>query len=140
MKSTRDLVHYLVRAAGYNANFLLNVGPMPSGKIQPEFMERLKALGEWTRKNGVSLYGTRGGPISPRPWGVTTRKDNTVYVHILDWKDSELVIPGLPARVKTAKLLKDSRSVTVNETPKGLLLSLPEGSLDPIDTIVVIEL
>jgi alpha-L-fucosidase len=29
-KSTRDLIRYLVRAAGSNANFLLNVGPMPT--------------------------------------------------------------------------------------------------------------
>ena len=30
-KSLRDLIQYLVRAAGNNANFLLNVGPMPNG-------------------------------------------------------------------------------------------------------------
>ena len=41
-KSTRDLIRYLVRAAGHNANFLLNVGPMPNGEIQPEFEERLR--------------------------------------------------------------------------------------------------
>ena len=46
-KSTTDLIHYLVRAAGYDANFLLNVGPMPNGKIQPEFVERLQAMGDW---------------------------------------------------------------------------------------------
>ena len=34
-KSSTDLIHYLVRAAGYDSNFLLNVGPMPTGKIQP---------------------------------------------------------------------------------------------------------
>src|SRR5256885_14581825 len=27
-KGAKDLIHYLVRAAGNNANFLLNVGPM----------------------------------------------------------------------------------------------------------------
>ena len=35
LKSTKDLIHYLVKAAGYNANFLLNVGPMPNGKSSP---------------------------------------------------------------------------------------------------------
>ncbi|MGI8744728.1 MAG: alpha-L-fucosidase [Bryobacteraceae bacterium] len=34
-KSTKQLIQYLVRAAGNNANFLLNVGPMPNGRIQP---------------------------------------------------------------------------------------------------------
>ena len=49
-KSTQDLVRYLVRAAGANANFLLNVGPMPNGKIQPEFVTRLQEVGAWTRE------------------------------------------------------------------------------------------
>jgi alpha-L-fucosidase len=139
MKSTKDLVHYLVRAAGYNSNFLLNIGPMPNGKIQPEFVERLKAMGEWMSQNGESIYGTRGGPIVPKPWGVTTARSNKVYVHILNWTDPELAIPKFASPVKTAKLLKDGRAVVVNETLKGLLLSLPDGELDPIDTIVVLE-
>ena len=33
-KSRKDLIQYLVKASGYGANFLLNVGPMPNGKIQ----------------------------------------------------------------------------------------------------------
>jgi alpha-L-fucosidase len=41
-KSPAELIRYLVRAAGSNANFLLNVGPMPSGEIQPEFVQRLR--------------------------------------------------------------------------------------------------
>ncbi|MFN8581377.1 MAG: alpha-L-fucosidase [Gemmatimonadaceae bacterium] len=66
-KSTRDLVRYLVKAAGNNANFLLNVGPMPDGRIQPEFVERLQGMGRWMTANGESIYGTRAGPVSPRP-------------------------------------------------------------------------
>jgi alpha-L-fucosidase len=45
-KSSKELIHYLVRAAGYNANFLLNVGPMPNGKIQQECIDTLKIIGE----------------------------------------------------------------------------------------------
>ncbi len=32
-KSTRTLIRYLVRAAGRNANLLLNIGPQPNGEI-----------------------------------------------------------------------------------------------------------
>ena len=31
-KSVKDLIHYMVNAAAHNANFLLNVGPMPNGE------------------------------------------------------------------------------------------------------------
>src|SRR6185295_6166758 len=86
-KSTRDLIRYLVRAAGSNANFLLNVGPMPNGRIQPEFVTRLQEIGTWMAKNGEAIYGTRGGPIGPQAWGVTTSKAGRVYVHVLDAPD-----------------------------------------------------
>ena len=78
-KSTKDLIHYLVKAAGNNSNFLLNVGPCPDGTIQPEFVKRLKELGVWLRKNGESIYGTRGGPIEPMSWGVATQKGNKIF-------------------------------------------------------------
>ena len=35
-KSEKELIHYLIKAAGYGSNMLLNVGPMPNGKIQPK--------------------------------------------------------------------------------------------------------
>ena len=66
-KSSKQLIQYLARNAGYNANFLLNIGPMPTGKIQPEFVERLRAMGQWLGRNGESIYGTRGGPLPPVP-------------------------------------------------------------------------
>jgi alpha-L-fucosidase len=31
-KSDKELIHYLIKAAGYGSNMLLNVGPMPNGK------------------------------------------------------------------------------------------------------------
>jgi alpha-L-fucosidase len=139
-KSTRDLVHYLARAAGNNANFLLNVGPMPSGKIQPEFVDRLKEMGRWMAANGESIYGTRGGPITPRPWGVTTRKGNAVYVHVLDWADPVLTLPALPGRVKSARFLKDGRPAVIQQAATGVTVQLPEAARDPLDTVVVLEL
>jgi alpha-L-fucosidase len=137
-KSTADLIRYLVRAAGYNANFLLNVGPMPNGKIQPEFVERLQEIGQWMQKNGESIYGTRGGPVTPRPWGVTTQKQGKVFVHVLDWADELLALPKI-ANVKSAKLLATGASVEWKEIPGGAILRLPQSARDPLDTIVVLE-
>jgi alpha-L-fucosidase len=137
-KSTRDLVRYLVRAAGSNANFLLNVGPMPDGRIQPEFVTRLKEMGEWLTKNGESIYGTRGGPIGPHPWGVTTAKGNRVYVHVLDAADPSLLLPPLPSAVRSAQVL-GGQPVAFKTSESGTVLTLPK-TLDPIDTIVVLEL
>jgi alpha-L-fucosidase len=140
-KSTKDLIHYLVRAAGYNANFLLNVGPMPNGKIQPEFVDRLKQVGAWLEKNGEAIYGTRGGPLSPRPWGVTTRKGNKVYLHVLNWPDPVLAMPRMPKKVKSVTLLKDGAKLDFYEHDKyGFFIRNPQGFTDEYDTIVVVEL
>jgi len=49
-KSVKSLVQYLVKAAGNNANFLLNVGPMPNGKFHSRFISTLKEIGKWLDK------------------------------------------------------------------------------------------
>jgi alpha-L-fucosidase len=139
-KSARDLVGTVVRAAALNANTLLNVGPMPNGKIQPEAVERLRAVGAWLRKYGDSIYGTRGGPVSPRPWGATTRKGQTIYVHVLDWNDPVLTVPALGGKVRAARALKDGRAVKVTEVEGGLLVEIPPTARDPIDTVIAVEL
>jgi alpha-L-fucosidase len=136
-KSSTQLIQYLVKAAGNNANFLLNVGPMPTGKIQPEFTERLHAMGEWLRANGESIYGTRGGPVKPRPWGVTTQKAGKIYVHVFDWSDELLALPKL-ANVRKAALLSNGKAVEVRQVDGGTLLRLPTGR-DAVDTVIVLE-
>jgi alpha-L-fucosidase len=139
-KSKKDLIQYLVKAAGYDANFLLNVGPMPNGKIQPEHVEALKQVGEWLRTNGETIYGTRGGPLTARDWGVTTQKDNKVYVHILKWFDDSIIIPGWGKKIKTAKLFPDKSNVKFIDNEFGITLSIPKNKLNEIDTIVELEL
>lgn len=139
-KTTRALIHYLVRAAGSNANLLLNIGPMPSGRIQPEFAARLGEMGQWLQKNGESIYGTRGGPIAPRNWGVTTTKGDKVFVHVLDWQDPVLALPTLSRRVRSAHLLGDGKRVRYVENEFGLLLKLPEHDATEPDTVIVLEL
>jgi alpha-L-fucosidase len=139
-KSTKDVVQLLVRAAGYDANLLLNVGPMANGKIQPEFVARLKEVGAWTSRYGESVYGTRGGPIPARNWGVTTRKGDRVYVHVLDWPDAPLALPKLDKAVRAASYLKDGSKAAFKDLGDSVLLTLADAARDPIDTVVVLDL
>jgi len=91
--------------------------------------------------NGASIYGTRGGPITPRAWGVTTQKGDTVFVHVLDWDDSVLALPALPRRVKSARLLKGGGPLAVQQSAATLTLTLPEAAArDPYDTVIALEL
>jgi alpha-L-fucosidase len=138
-KSTKQLIHFLVRSAGYNANFLLNVGPMPNGKIQPEFVKRLDEISEWMNRNGETIYGTRGGPFTPRPWGALTKKGNRMYVHVLDWQDDVLALPAVKG-VKEASVFGSGVKVDVQQVDGATLLRIPQSARDPIDTIIVLEM
>ena len=137
-KSTKELVGYLVRAAGAGANLLLNIGPRPDGTVQPEAAERLLALGEWLKVNGTSIYGTRAGPVSPRAWGATTQRGDTVFVHVLDWPDRVLSLPDFGRRVVSARMLSDGVPVTTTRTPAGTTLSLPAALTETFDRVVVL--
>lgn len=138
-KSKKDLIQYLVKSAGYDANFLLNVGPMPNGKIQPEHKTALKEMGEWLTVYGETIYGTRGGPLSSRNWGVTTQRGNKIYVHILNWQDEVLVLPKFGKKVVSVKVFKDKTPVKFQENDFGFNLLVPKAKFDPIDTIIEIE-
>jgi len=138
-KSERELIGYLVRAAGNDANLLLNIGPRPDGTIQPEAVERLGDMGRWLKKHGTSVYGTRGGPIAPRDWGVTTQRGDTVFVHILDWPDRVLAIPPITGRVLRAVMLGPNTPVEFAQSGAGVTLNVPIVA-DEIDRVVVLTL
>jgi alpha-L-fucosidase len=137
-KSAKTLIQYLVQAAGNNANFLLNVGPMPNGKIQPEFTERLNEMGKWLNINGETIYNTRNGVVSPKSWGVSTQKGSLTYLHILNAEDSKLLLTEITQKVKSVKIFGTNNSLKFKQDEFGLSIELPS-KLDEIDTILVIE-
>jgi len=139
-KSVKNLIRYLVRAAGYNSNFLLNIGPMPNGKIQPEFIATLGEMGKWMDKNGETIYGTRGGPVAPKTWGVTTQKDNKVFVHLLNPEDNNLLIPDFGKKVKNITLYASGAKLKYKQDVYGITVSIPDEVIDDTDTIMVIEI
>jgi len=139
-KSVERLVQTMVRAAGYGANFLLNTGPMPNGKIQPENVDTLMAIGRWMETYGESVYGTRKGPVRPQEWGAITSKGKVLYVHILDLEEEILEIPGFGSTVKSAVFFDDGSKAEVKKTRDGITLSIPAEKRKPIDTIVVLTL
>jgi alpha-L-fucosidase len=138
-KSVKQIIHYLVNAAGRNANFLLNIGPMPNGKIQPEFTDTLTAVGAWMQKNGQSIYGTRGNIIPPQQWGVVTGKSKTLYVHILDMPEQPYIfLPLFKGKIEKVQALADGSSIKYKQVPEGVFVYTNNLKTDPNDTIIQI--
>ena len=130
-------MQYLVNAAGHNANFLLNIGPMPNGKIQPEFADTLALVGDWMQKNGESIYGTRGNVIAPQQWGIATYKNNTLYAHVLNTPQQPYIfVPSVKGKVTSVTLMSDGSSIKYRQQPEGVFVYTDNIKLDGIDTII----
>jgi alpha-L-fucosidase len=138
-KSISYLVHLLVRSASVGANYLLNVGPTAQGEILPIHAQRLQGVGEWLNVNGESVYGTRVGSIPATSETVSTRKDATHYLHILNYKSDCVTLTEVPDSIKQAHLLRNGASIEIERHDKKLVLFVPEAQRDPIDTVVVLS-
>lgn len=140
-KSTQKLIHFLVNAAGKNGNLLLNVGPMPNGKIQPEFVTTLGEIGEWTSKYGESIYGTRGNIVKPQSWGTVTKKGNTLYVHVLEeTPEAYVFMSGFNGKVKSARLFDGNKKIKFKQVKEGVFL-YPGKDFDvSVDGIIKLEI
>lgn len=136
-KTTKQLIHTLVRAAGNNANLLLNVGPRPAGDFPDGSVTRLREIGEWMSTHGETIHDTRAGIIPQQPWGVTTRKGNKLYVHILDLDKPELLLPLADRKIKSITRFRDKTPVKHKKTKDGILLQL---GTPPTDIDHVIEI
>ena len=138
-KSTQFLIRGLVEVASRGGNFLLNVGPRPDGTIQPEFQERLRAIGDWLSVNGDSIYGTTYGPVQGMASIRTTAKDNKVFIHVIEWPSAALEISGIKPKVISARLLVTGQSLKFTQTEEKVKLELPSQMPDVnVTTIALI--
>jgi alpha-L-fucosidase len=137
-KSTRELIQLLVKDAALGANLLLNIGPLPNGDIQPEFTERLNAMGQWLKTYGATIYGTRAGFMKPQYWGAVTEKANKVYVHIFKLEGDKFFI-RIPYKIESVKLFAGGMALKYQLLPDGyVMIDLKDTVKNDIDTVVEI--
>ncbi len=138
-KPAEFLIRSLVEVASRGGNFLLNVGPQPDGLIQPEFQQRLRAIGDWLAVNGDSIYGTTYGPVQNMQSVRTTAKPGVLFLHIFDWLSSPLEISGLDTKVISAHLLAGGQSLKFRQTEHGFQIDLPQQPPDPNVTVIAVR-
>ncbi len=140
VKSLEQCLHSLIRSAGGDGNLLFNVGPKPDGTIEPLQAERLREMGKWLEKYGYTIYGTRGGPFKPTDWGVSTRKGNKIYLHVLKWSGNspKIILPDIGMEIKKCVLASGGK-VTNKKVTGGNIIEFNGNLLQPINTIVEIE-
>jgi alpha-L-fucosidase len=141
-KSPETIIRNLADIAGKGGNYLLNVGPTALGTIPEGSVRTLRAVGQWMKVNGESIYGTTASPFARTPWGRCTAKAGKLYLHVFDWpSDGKLVVPGLKNMVTKAYLLAaaDTRC-SVTQGNGQVTVAVPREMPDPIDTVMVLEI
>ena len=134
-KSSSELIRALVEVVSRGGNFLLNVGPRPDGTIQPEFLDRLAAVGRWMKVNGAAIYGASYGPIQNEKPFRTTSKGNAIYIHLMEAPSAPLSLPAVVAT--DVRLLATNGPVPFSVKEGGLTIDARGIRPDPVAVLKV---
>ncbi|QIL42246.1 alpha-L-fucosidase [Pedobacter sp. HDW13] len=140
MKSLKDCLTILSKTAGGNGNLLLNVGPMPDGRIEARQITRLKEIGQWLKTNSEAVYGTFGGPYQPTDAYATTRKGNKLFVHVLKTDADAISLKNIPARKAVKANILGGEKVSVEQGATDFKISLPKNQAGALQYVIAIEM
>lgn len=145
-KSSDEIIRLLVSTSGKGANLLMNIGPQANGELPAVSLQRLKEVGQWLKQYGPSIYATRAGDVSPQAWGVTTRRADSLFVHVtapqtlVPNADGQpvLYLPMGKQKVKAVTHFLSGQALPWRRTSTGIAITLPAPTSDP-DYVMVVE-
>jgi alpha-L-fucosidase len=156
-KSPTELIQTLCEIAGKGGHLLLNVSPMGNGRLPPEQMQRLNDMAAWMARNHESINGTKPGLEPWQFYGPSTRKGNTVYLHLLcrPYESvtvrsvhvngvKSLCVLGSGAELRYTKRIKLFDQVRkelsgFNDPVGDLVITVPESVIEPHATVIAID-
>ncbi len=113
-KNPAQLIQNLVLAAQDEGNYLLNIGPMPDGRVRSEELDRLRMMGKWLKVNEIAvrnsqrcqlISSSQPGMVDLNLQGVWTRQGTTGYWCIFRWPGERATAVRVGARPLQVKLL-----------------------------------
>ncbi|MDR0457196.1 MAG: alpha-L-fucosidase [Treponema sp.] len=145
------IVKKLVECVSKGGNMLLNIGPDAKGRIPPESLDILAAIGRWMTLNGKSVYGCGFAGIDKPEYGRVTKniEANTLYYHVTENQIGYIPLMGLQkSRIKKVRLLSSGSEMQIIENwVTSNYESIPFVSFgdspllpDPVNTVVEVEL
>lgn len=137
-KSTKELIHLLVRTSGKSANLLLNIGPQPDGTLPEMALNRLSEMGKWLNKYGESIYATVAGTFRQDDDIITTRKGDYLYVHVLNPEINRIDMP-VSRKVENVEALVDNDVINYKYNRGNLEFDIDVPS-DCIDYVIKVTL
>ena len=103
-------------------NFLLNVGPMADGTVQPEAADRLRALGKWVKTNEEAIFDIIPHPFgyAPRELSVAKRTDPSIVYWMPYRMRPGRTIIGIGNKVKRMSYLDDGTEIPFHQDVSGI--------------------
>jgi len=142
-KPASHFITLIAKAAARGGNLMLNVGPRGDGTIDPADVAILQGIGKWMKINAESIHGTTATPLPVQAWGESTRKGDSLYLHVFDWpKDGKLIVGGLKSQIKGARLLADSSRTPLKAVRLGECdwsIEVPAQAPDATNSVVVLQ-
>jgi alpha-L-fucosidase len=92
----RENIARLVRVVSQGGNYILNIGPEGDGSVVPFESQVLHGIGDWLKRNGEAIYGTRKQPFAALDFGYATVGPHAIYLFVSKMPaDHRLHVPGL---------------------------------------------
>ena len=140
MKPLKECLAILSKTAGGNGNLLLNVGPMPDGRIEARQIDRLKEIGTWLKTNSAAVYGTLGGPYHPTDTYASTRKGNKLFIHIINTDQTSLTLKNIVGRKVLKAQILNGEAVSVEQGNGDFKINLPSNRTGKMQYVVALEM
>ncbi|WPU97565.1 alpha-L-fucosidase [Mucilaginibacter sp. cycad4] len=142
-KTHRQLLDLLITSVSNGGNLILNVGPTARGEFDYRATRALDSLAYWMHANSKSVYNCTFAPDTykvPEGTKLTYNKAaGKLYIHLFNYPQGKLVLPGYKGKIKYAQFLNDSSELLYKDgSGDDLELTLP--AQKPPYEIPVIEL
>jgi alpha-L-fucosidase len=135
-KTGKEMIQTMVKIAGRNGNYLLDMAPQPDGRVDDTQKKLFGEIGSWTKIYGESVYGTEGGPYLPLKGDfVSTRKGNKIYLHLLS-RQASITLPAFGNKLVSAKLFGTSDKVIFKKENNKFFFSVPVNYKNDNDVII----
>lgn len=142
-KPASYFIRLLASATAKGGNILMNVGPMGNGKWNDTDVKIFRGVGDWLRIYGEAIYGNEKTDLPIQQWGVVTKKENNLYLHVFNWpKDGNLIVGGLRSDIERAWIVSDKQKNVLGLKridDKDLLIKIPITARDTASTVIALK-
>lgn len=110
-KSVAEVLRALTEVVSRGGNLLLNIGPQGNGTIPQPEVDTLQAIGTWMAQHSEAIHGAQAGLQPWQFYGPTTRKDRSLYLHMVGWPETSTVVRAITANPTSATILSTGETL-----------------------------